>query len=243
MTNNKSEWYLDWFNSPFYHQLYKERDYSEATYFMNNLISKLQIDKNSSILDLACGRGRYSLYLSNIGHKVTGIDISKKNISEAKKNESDKLNYLLHDMRQPLNEKFDLILNLFTSFGYYQNNKDNISIIKSIKYNLNSEGKAVIDFLNINYVLNNLIKYEEKVFDKTKFIIKRYLENDLLVKDITIDSNNKTYKFQEKVKAYGIVDFLTMFKECDLELKEKFGDYNLNTFNKNSSPRLIMVVE
>ena len=243
MTNNKSEWYLDWFNSPFYHQLYKERDYSEATYFMNNLISKLQIDKNSSILDLACGRGRYSLYLSNIGHKVTGIDISKKNISEAKKNESDKLNYLLHDMRQPLNKKFDLILNLFTSFGYYQNNKDNISVIKSIKYNLNSEGKAVIDFLNINYVLNNLIKYEEKVFDKTKFIIKRYLENDLLVKDITIDSNNKTYKFQEKVKAYGIVDFLTMFKECDLELKEKFGDYNLNTFNKNSSPRLIMVVE
>ena len=88
MTNNKTEWYLDWFNSPFYHLLYKERDLSEATYFMNNLINKLQIDKNSSILDLACGRGRYSLYLSNIGHKVTGIDISKENISEAKKNES-----------------------------------------------------------------------------------------------------------------------------------------------------------
>ena len=121
-------------------------------------------------------------------------------------------------MRQPLNKKFDLILNLFTSFGYYLNDKDNISVIKSIKYNLNSEGKAVIDFLNINYVLNNLIKYEEKVFDKTRFVIKRYLENNLLVKDITIDSNNKTYKFQEKVKAYGIVDFLTMFKECDLEL-------------------------
>ena len=169
MTNNKSEWYLDWFNSPFYNQLYKERDYSEATYFMNNLISKLQIDKNSSILDLACGRGRYSLYLSKTGYKVTGIDISKENISEAKKNESDKLNYVLHDMRQPLNEKFDLILNLFTSFGYYQNDKDNISVIKSIKYNLNSEGKAVIDFLNIDYVLNNLVKYEEKFFDKTNF--------------------------------------------------------------------------
>jgi len=159
MTNNKSEWYLDWFNSPFYHQLYKERDYSEATYFMNNLISRLQIDKNSSILDLACGRGRYSLYLSNIGHKVTGIDISKENISEAKKNESDKLNYILHDMRQPLNQKFDLILNLFTSFGYYQEDKDNISVIRSIKSNLNNEGKAVIDFFNIDYVLNNLIKF------------------------------------------------------------------------------------
>jgi len=243
MTNNKSEWYLDWFNSPFYHQLYKERDYSEATYFMNNLISRLQIDKNSSILDLACGRGRYSLYLSNIGHKVTGIDISKENISEAKKNESDKLNYILHDMRQPLNQKFDLILNLFTSFGYYQEDKDNISVIRSIKSNLNNEGKAVIDFFNIDYVLNNLIKYEEKAFNKTKFVINRYLENNLLVKDIIIESNNKTYKFQEKVKAYRIEDFLTMFKECDLKFKEKFGDYNLNSFNKNSSPRLIMVFE
>ena len=241
MTNNKSEWYLDWFNSPFYHLLYKERDSSEATYFMNNLINKLQIDKNSSILDLACGRGRYSLYLSNIGHKVTGIDISKENISEAKKNESDKLNYILHDMRYPLNQKFDLILNLFTSFGYYEKDTDNLSVIKSIKSNLETDGQAVIDFFNIDYILDNLIEKEEKTIDKTKFIINRYLENDLLVKDISILLDNKSYKFQEKVKAYRMDDFLAMFKDCNLTLKEIYGDYKLNSFNKNSSNRLIMV--
>jgi len=241
MTNNKSEWYLDWFNSPFYHLLYKERDSSEATYFMNNLINKLQIDKNSSILDLACGRGRYSLYLSNIGHKVTGIDISKENISEAKKNESDKLNYILHDMRYPLNQKFDLILNLFTSFGYYEKDTDNLSVIKSIKSNLETDGQAVIDFFNIDYILDNLVEKEEKNIDKTKFIIHRYLENDLLVKDISILLNNKSYKFQEKVKAYRMDDFLAMFKNCNLKLKEIYGGYKLNSFNKNSSNRLIMV--
>lgn len=241
MTNNKSEWYLDWFNSPFYHLLYKERDSSEATYFMNNLINKLQIDKNSSILDLACGRGRYSLYLSNIGHKVTGIDISKENISEAKKNESDKLNYILHDMRYPLNQKFDLILNLFTSFGYYEKDTDNLSVIKSIKSNLETDGQAVIDFFNIDYILDNLVEKEEKNIDKTKFIIHRYLENDLLVKDISILLNNKSYKFQEKVKAYRMDDFLAMFKSCNLKLQEIYGDYKLNSFNKNSSNRLIMV--
>lgn len=243
MTNNKSEWHLDWFNSPFYHQLYKERDYSEATYFMNNLINHLNIDKDSSILDLACGRGRYSVYLNEIGYRVTGIDISRDNIIKARKTESDNLKYMIHDMRYPLNQKFDLILNLFTSFGYYEKDDDNISVIKSIKSNLNSKGQAVIDFFNIDYVLDNLIKYEEKTVDQTKFVINRYLENNLLIKDITIDSNNKQYKFQEKVKAYRVKDFLTMFKECDLEFKEKFGDYNLNSFNKNSSPRLIMVIE
>jgi len=243
MTNNKSEWHLDWFNSPFYHQLYKERDYSEATYFMNNLINHLNIDKDSSILDLACGRGRYSVYLNEIGYRVTGIDISRDNIIKARKTESDNLKYMIHDMRYPLNQKFDLILNLFTSFGYYEKDDDNISVINSIKSNLNSKGQAVIDFFNIDYVLDNLIKYEEKTVDQTKFVINRYLENNLLIKDITIDSNNKQYKFQEKVKAYRVKDFLTMFKECDLEFKEKFGDYNLNSFNKNSSPRLIMVIE
>lgn len=243
MTNNKSEWHLDWFNSPFYHQLYKERDYSEATYFMNNLINHLNIDKDSSILDLACGRGRYSVYLNEIGYRVTGIDISRDNIIKARKTESDNLKYMIHDMRYPLNQKFDLILNLFTSFGYYEKDDDNISVINSIKSNLNSKGQAVIDFFNIDYVLDNLMKYEEKTVDQTKFVINRYLENNLLIKDITIDSNNKQYKFQEKVKAYRVKDFLTMFKECDLEFKEKFGDYNLNSFNKNSSPRLIMVFE
>ncbi len=241
MTKNKSEWYVDWFKSPFYHQLYKERDYSEATFFMNNLIKHLDIRKESNVLDLACGRGRYSLYLSNIGHKVTGIDISKENINEAKKNESDKLNYILHDMRHPLNQKFDLILNLFTSFGYYKKDADNLSVIKSIKSNLETDGQAVIDFFNIDYILDNLIEKEEKTIDKTKFIINRYLENDLLVKDISILLDNKSYKFQEKVKAYRMDDFLAMFKDCNLTLKEIYGDYKLNSFNKNSSNRLIMV--
>jgi len=243
MTKNKSEWYIDWFNSPFYHQLYKERDYSEATYFMNNLVSYLKIPKDTTILDLACGRGRHSLYLSKIGYNVTGIDISKENIAEAKKNQSDRLNYIIHDMRQPLSYQFDLILNLFTSFGYYYNDIDNLHIIRSIKCNLNITGKAVIDFFNVDYVLNNLIEHEEKVIDDTKFTINRYLVDNLLVKDIKIESNNKLYEFQEKVKAYRIEDFLSMFKECGLMLKENFGDYKLNNFNKNSSPRLIMVFE
>ncbi len=243
MTNSKSEWYLNWFNSPFYHQLYKERDYSDATYFMNNLINHLKIDKDSSILDLACGRGRHSVYLNEIGYRVTGIDISRDNIIEAKKNESDNLKYMIHDMRYPLNQRFDLILNLFTSFGYYEKDDDNISVLNSIKSNLNSKGQAVIDFFNIDYVLDNLIKYEEKTIDQTKFVINRYLENNLLIKDITIDSNNEQYKFQEKVKAYRVKDFLTMFKACNIELKEKFGDYHFNNFNKDSSPRLIMVLE
>ncbi len=243
MTKNKSEWYIDWFNSPFYHQLYKERDYSEATYFMNNLVSYLKIPKDTTILDLACGRGRHSLYLSKIGYNVTGIDISKENIAEAKKNQSDRLNYIIHDMRQPLSYQFDLILNLFTSFGYYKKDADNLSVIKSIKSNLKTNGIAVIDFLNINYVLNNLVEKEEKIINNTEFIIKKYLEDKMLVKSISITHKNKIHHFKEEVKSYRIEDFLSMFEKLNLKLIKTYGDYKLNAFNKESSPRLIMVIK
>lgn len=243
MTKNKSEWYIDWFNSPFYHQLYKERDYSEATFFMNNLIKKLDIRKDSNVLDLACGRGRHSQYLSTLGYKVTGIDISKENIAEAKKNESNNLNYIIHDMRYPLSQKFDLILNLFTSFGYYKKDTDNLSVIKSIKSNLKTNGLAVIDFLNINYVLNNLVENEEKIINNTEFIIKRYLEDNMLVKSISIIHENKIHHFKEEVKPYRIDDFLSIFEKLNLKLIKTYGDYKLNAFNKESSPRLIMAVK
>jgi len=243
MTKNKLEWYLDWFNSPFYHLLYKERDYSEATFFMNNLIKHLDIRKDSNVLDLACGRGRYSQYLSTLGYKVTGIDISKDSISEAKKNESNNLNYIIHDMRYPLSQKFDLILNLFTSFGYYKKDADNLSVIKSIKSNLKPKGLAVIDFLNINYVLENLVEKEEKNIDNTKFMIRRYLEDNMLVKSVSVNYKNTVHHFKERVKTYSLEDFLLIFKNCNLELTETYGDYSLNAFSKESSPRLIMTVK
>lgn len=241
MSKSSSESHLNWFNSPFYHQLYKKRDYSEAIFFMSNLLEYLKIQDNSSILDLACGRGRYSQYLSSLGYDVTGVDISTENILEAKKSESSNLKYLIHDMRNPLETKFDLILNLFTSFGYYENDNDNLSIIKSIKSNLNRTGKVVVDFFNTDYVLKNIVENEKKYIDNTKFVINRYLNEDLLIKDISVTSNNKSYEFKEKVKTYNLEDFSAMFKEYNLDIIETFGDYKLNSFNKETSPRLIMI--
>ena len=100
----------------------------------------------------------------------------------------------------------------------------------------------MIDFLNINYVLNNLVEKEEKIINNTEFIIKRYLEDDMLVKSISITHENKIHHFKEEVKSYRIEDFLSMFEKLNLKLIKTYGDYKLNAFNKESSPRLIMVV-
>ena len=102
-------WYTSWFNSPYYHILYKDRDYSEAAVFMDNLTEALALPKTAHILDLACGRGRHSIYLAGLGYQVTGADLSPKNIEAAKLHERPGLRFVIHNMCLPFQQKFDAI--------------------------------------------------------------------------------------------------------------------------------------
>ena len=74
------DWFKDWFNSPYYHLLYKNRDDNEARSFMDVLLQKLNMKEGSCILDLACGKGRHSKYLNEKGFDVTGVDLAKESI-------------------------------------------------------------------------------------------------------------------------------------------------------------------
>ena len=116
------DWFSEWFDSRYYHILYKNRDQQEAERFLKNL-SKLELfKKNSKIIDIACGKGRHSLFLSELGYDVTGVDLSKNSIKHAKQFEKENLKFDVADMRETYkNNSFDISLNLFTSFGYFNN--------------------------------------------------------------------------------------------------------------------------
>ena len=241
MTKDNSQWFTSWFNTPFYHILYKDRDATEAQTFMENLTAYLNIPEDAKILDLACGKGRHSIYLNSIGYDVTGLDLSEESIAFAKQFENNRLTFNVHDMSLPYHEQFDLVFNLFTSFGYFENEADNLKTIKAIKENLKSNGIGVIDFLNSNYVLNNLVTNETKQVDDITFNIQRFEEDGYIVKDISFEFENKAYNFQERVKGFTLDDFKKMFKQANIELLDIFGDYKLNKFNPEFSERLIMI--
>ena len=93
------EWFENWFNSKYYQILYKKRNYSEASLFINNILQKLKLQKNTFFLDLGCGTGRHAVYLNKQGFYVDGFDLSKKSIEKAKKHENEKLKFYLQDMR------------------------------------------------------------------------------------------------------------------------------------------------
>ncbi len=234
-------WYSSWFDTPFYHILYKDRDDKEAQSFMDALTYYLNISQNSTILDLACGKGRHSLYLNSIGYDVTGLDLSKQSISEAKQKENGRLCFDVHDMSKPYFKQFDTVFNLFTSFGYFDCDEDNLNTIKAIKANLKPNGIGVIDFMNIDVVKNSLKQDDIKTVNGIDFYLKRSVKNGYIVKDIAFNFKGQDFNFYERVKAFSLNDFKTMFEQAELTLLDVFGDYQLNTFNKQNSERLIMI--
>ncbi|MBR9845174.1 MAG: class I SAM-dependent methyltransferase [Algicola sp.] len=241
MTKDTQQWYASWFDTPFYHILYKDRDHSEAQLFMDNLTNYLNIPEQGEILDLACGKGRHSMYLNSLGYDVTGVDLSENSIAYAKQFENETLHFDVHDMCKPYGKTFDAVFNLFTSFGYFENDEDNLKTIKAIKADLNEYGFGVIDFMNSNFVVDNLVDENVKTVEGIDFNLKRRLENGYIIKTITFNADDQNYSFEERVKALTLEDFIELFEKAGVYLLDVFGDYKLNAFHKNTSERLVIV--
>lgn len=234
-------WFASWFDSPYYHILYKERNYREAQLFMDNLTHYLNLPEKAKVLDLACGKGRHAIYLNQLGFNVIGADLSESSIAEASKNSNKTLHFQVHDMRETFEDKFDAIFNLFTSFGYFENDDDNLTTLKAMKESLTEYGFAVIDFMNVNQVINSLVPEEIKKVDGIDFHIKRYLLDGHIFKEIDFEDNGQKFHFTEKVKALTLKDFEDLMNEAGIFLLDIFGDYKLKKFHKTESERLIMI--
>lgn len=241
MQEENTTWYASWFDTPFYHILYKDRDYDEAETFMKHLTEFLNLPEQGTILDLACGKGRHSVFLNSIGYDVIGVDLSPNSIAHASQFANDTLRFEVHNMSEPYPKQFDAVFNLFTSFGYFEREEDNLSTLQSIKAALNESGFGVIDFLNADYIINNLVEEEIKEVDTIIFRLHRYVKNGFIYKDIRFEADAKEYHYTEKVKALTLIDFERYFKAAGIDLLAIFGDYNLGKFDKNNSERLIMI--
>jgi len=239
----KNNWFETWFDTEYYHILYKNRNDKEAHFFMDNLVNYLEIANNSTVLDLACGKGRHSIYLNKKELDVVGVDLSEQSIKYAQQFKNETLHFDVHDMREVYTkQKFNYIFNLFTSFGYFEDDSENQKAISAMEQMLDTNGVLVIDFLNATKVIKNLIKEEQKIIDGITFNIKRKVENQFIVKTISFEDKGKKYSFEERVKALRLEDFEKFINHTNMELFEVFGNFALDKFDENTSDRLIMIL-
>lgn len=239
-------WFETWFDTPYYHILYKDRDFAEAEKFITLLINYLKIKKDSKIIDLACGKGRHSVFLNKMGYEVLGLDLSQQSIQHNKQFENTTLKFEVHDMRNEISgqlttNKADAVLNLFTSFGYFEDENDDRKVFQSISNILNDDGYFVLDFLNAKWVENTLVKEDIVIKEGINFTIKKKIEDQHVIKDIIFRDGSEDFHFFEKVKLHTLEEMNIYAEEFELERVQIFGDYQLSEFNSETSPRCINV--
>lgn len=234
------EWFENWFDTPYYHILYKNHDYQEAESFLIKLIEAIGLPDQSKIIDLACGKGRHSVFLNKMGFQVLGLDLSKESIAFDKQFENKTLKFRVHDMRHPIKgEKVAAIFNLFTSFGYFNDAVDDLKVFQSVKNGLKDGGYFVLDYLNQKFVRKSFVEKAEVKKDGILFNIHKKIENNHVIKEIKFNDQNKDYNFFERVKLHTAEEIDDYAEKVNFERIQLWGDYQLNPFYEETSPRCI----
>ncbi len=236
------------------------KDYFDDVYLKYFLIpqgeerTKEQIDfiskflpENGYILDAGCGIGRHSIELAMRGFKVLGIDTNQKYLDlaleKAKALSLDNVNFSLMDMRN-LNEEevFDGVINLWSSFGYFDDDT-NEEIIKNFFKAVHKNGKVIIDIENRDYILKFFVRETFKEKEDGIFILERR-KFDPVTSVVTthryIIGNGLRKEYLRHIRIYSLTEMINIFRRAGFKEVEYFGNYNGEKFYTDSE-RIIIV--
>lgn len=243
MEKDTEEWFRNWFDSPYYHLLYKHRDEDEARSFLDHLLANLHLPENADLLDIPCGRGRHAIYLESKGFRVRGMDLSPANIRVAEAFASKNLQFYVHDMRQHIGSNmYHGIFNLFTSLGYFKWAHENLMVLKNMVAALKTDGYLVIDFFNAEKLSNDFQPQTTREVDGITFHIQRRKKGQRMIKDIRFTANNRNFHYEENVLMISKAQFESLFAAANLHIDAVYGSYDLQTFMPESSERLIFIL-
>lgn len=242
MNTEQKQWFESWFDTAYYHALYQHRNDEEARLFIATMVMFLKLQPHQRVLDVACGKGRHSRVLREHGLKVLGFDLSENSINQANIYGSDELKFKVHDMREPLNEGlFDAAFNLFTSFGYFDRSEHDLISLRNIYHALNAGGCFVQDYLNAEPILKELPSQGNTEIDGVEYSWIKHFDQGQIIKDIQVKDGSESLQFQEKVKAYTLDELKFLHEQAGFTVQHVFGNYKLDSFDPETSPRLILV--
>jgi ubiquinone/menaquinone biosynthesis C-methylase UbiE len=239
------EWFEHWFNSKEYLNVYRHRDEKEASELVELILNNISIPSGKKILDMAAGSGRHALIFAKKGFEVTAVDLSKTllSVAEQKAGEDDiDIHFVHSDIRNfKSDNKYNIILNLFTSIGYFEKDEENFEVLAKAYQLLEKKGYFILDYLNKNYVKNNLSPSTVDKFEDRKITQNRFIEGDRIIKEITVDRKGKISKYLESVRMFSQSELIEVLQKIGFKVVNMFGDFRGSQFKLESSPRIIII--
>ncbi len=236
-------WYEDWFDRDEYELVYEQRDEDEAEHVADLIDTLVDPEPEASVLDVGCGRGRHARALARRGYRMTGIDLSKRSIQQARERaaaEGLDIDFRVQDMRAPMGDAdFDGVVNLFTAFGYFDDDADHQQALQRMADALHPGGWLIQDFLNTPHVIESLTPKDTETRDGVIIEQERWIDDGRINKKIILRRGDETQTFRESVRLLTLYDFKRLYESVGLDLITVVGDYDGAEYTP-SSPRLIM---
>ena len=243
MRETDSTWYRQHFNED-YRTLYAARDDAEAEVQVAFAEEQLKIRPHDRVLDLCCGHGRHLEALAKRNIRATGVDLSLPLLKEALLRGSGAL--LRADMRKlPFAagaEGFSVLLNFFTSFGYFQEENDNLAVIEEIARVLRPGGRFLLDLMNPH---NASSPEPSTLREEGSFEIaeERWFsqEDQRVEKRIRLldRTTGRESEYMESVRVYLEDEIISILAERNLKVEQVFGDFEGSAF-ATGSPRQVL---
>lgn len=232
-------WYKEWFGQD-YLDLYAHRNQDEADAHVDFVLQRFAGERPRAVLDLACGAGRHTAALRRQGLRALGVDLSLTLLSQRPD-----LPRVRGDMRGlPFTDgSFDWVLNFFTSFGYFESERENFRVLEEIVRLLTPGGRFLIDFLNRERVLSSLQPQETVEEEGRRVEIQRWYDpaSSRINKRITLRRNSRPPRtFLESVRAYSQEEVTIGLSWAGLEVTDVHGNFRGEPYRRDSERLIIL---
>ena len=240
------KWYAHAFGLD-YLEIYSHRNKEEALSAIDFIEEETAISRNDLILDLCCGPGRHAIELSARGYTVIGLDLSLDLLMEARRRaheDSRRLPLVRAEMEHiPFTSSFNLVINLFNSFGYYMSEKRNENVLLNIYDSLVLNGVFLMDYFNKPWVLSHLEPVTERTLESgVKLIERRAFDHtqNRINKTTTVIKNNEKSERIESVRLYSPHELKSMIEQAGFSIEKTFGGFDKRPYDNDSSHLIIV---
>ena len=243
------QWFESWFNHPLYLEVYSHRNQDEAASCIRTLLSLSGFDRKDpariEVLDIACGAGRHAHELARLGYRVTGNDLSPFLLEEARKEAIQhrlQLELTCCDMRCiPDIDRFDLVVQLFTSFGYFDRKEEDSAVVDKVYSALKKGGWYVLDLINPVHLKRTLVSETRRTSGSLTILEQRAFIDDKITKTITITPlAGEELSFSESVRLYPREEIYTLLQQAGFAVTNIAGNYQGELFSESDSPRMLI---
>lgn len=241
------EWFRTFFDRDYLDRYCRVTDDDVTQAEVDGLIRGLGLEPPARVLDLACGYGRHAVLLAGLGFEVTGFDLSADLLAEAElraQGAGVQLRLMEGDMRKlPFVREFDAVVNLFTSFGFFEDERDSRRVVEGIHAALDEGGRVLMDVINRDAVLRD---FQPRMWREANggYVLSEIeydpLRSRLHGKQVHVIVGGQVRESALSVRLYAAHELTALIESAGFQTEAVYGGFDLSSFELDS-PRIVAV--